>query len=353
MYTSTVTLTITLLSIGAINQMVTAQYNTCTGEDTCVDIQDCALFGPHFTEPAKWAVGLKEEFRKRVCARDRSKNLFKVCCLPKANSVRRRGLELLDLAHCGVYSDDKISFGQDAKLFQYPWMALLRSRTGGFFCGGTLINERYVLTAAHCLRDNDVAQVRLGEYDLNSTIDCDKHGECAASPQDIPVERIISHDMYSGRYKVNDIGLIRLARKASLNDMVQPICLPVTPGLRTDQTIYFVAGWGQTHNAVSSEKLQYTKLELMPNDECTRRWQQSVRHIKIVDSQMCAIGTDLADNCSGDSGGPLKSISVANSRFVQYGVVSFGLRTCGKQSAPGVYTRVESYIDWILNHLEE
>uniref|UniRef100_A0A1Y9H331 Peptidase S1 domain-containing protein n=1 Tax=Anopheles dirus TaxID=7168 RepID=A0A1Y9H331_9DIPT len=349
---STLTLTVMLL-VGATCQTVGAQYNTCAGEEACIDINDCDMFGPHFTEPAKWPMSLKDEFRKRVCERDRSRNLFKVCCLPKANSVRRRGIDLIDMEHCGAYTDDKISFGQDAKLFQFPWMALLRSKTGDFFCGGTLINERYVLTAAHCLKNNVVAHVRLGEYNLNSTIDCDKHGECAAAPQDIPVERIISHEKYSGRYKVNDIGLIRLARKVSLNDMVQPICLPVAPDFRTDQTFFFVAGWGQTHNAMFSQKLQFTKLELMPNDECSRRWQPSARHIKIVDSQMCAIGTDLSDNCPGDSGGPLKSISVSHSRFVQYGVVSFGLRTCGKQSAPGVYTRVESYVDWILGHLEE
>uniref|UniRef100_A0A182S7B6 Peptidase S1 domain-containing protein n=1 Tax=Anopheles maculatus TaxID=74869 RepID=A0A182S7B6_9DIPT len=173
------------------------------------------------------------------------------------------------------------------------------------------------------------------------------------APQDIPVERTFSHEDYSGRFKMNDIGLIRLARRAALNDNVLPICLPVSPALRTKQTIFFVVGWGQTQSALFSNKLQYTKLNLVQNDECQKQLRQKDKFVRIFDTQLCAIGADLSDNCSGDSGGPLKSISIQHSRYVQYGVVSFGLRTCGKQSAPGVYTKVESYIDWILSRMEE
>ncbi|XP_053667114.1 phenoloxidase-activating factor 3-like [Anopheles marshallii] len=339
-------------------QTVTAQFNTCPDGESCIHIHDCERFSPHHNQPAKWSTSLRDEFRRRVCERGRTdgKSVFKVCCddpVPLDEPANRRGLELLDLEHCGSYTDDKISFGQDAKLFQFPWMALLKSKAGHFFCGGTLINDRYVLTAAHCLVSNDVAFVRLGEYDLNSTIDCDKHGECAMAPQDIPVERTFSHEDYSGRYKMNDIGLIRLARRAELNDNVLPICLPVSPELGTKQTIYFVVGWGQTHNALFANRLQYTKLTLVQNDACQTQLRQKDKFVRITDGQLCAIGADLSDNCSGDSGGPLKSISMQHSRYVQYGVVSFGLRTCGKQSAPGVYTKVENYVDWILSRLEE
>lgn len=127
----------------------------------------------------------------------------------------------------------------------------------------------------------------------------------------------------------------------------------MTPAFLTKQTIFFVVGWGQTQNALFANKLQFTKLDLMANDECLKQLRPKDRFVRISDSQLCAIGSNLSDNCSGDSGGPLKSISIQNSRYVQYGVVSFGLRTCGKQSAPGVYTRVERYVDWILEQLED
>uniref|UniRef100_A0A182PAL6 Peptidase S1 domain-containing protein n=1 Tax=Anopheles epiroticus TaxID=199890 RepID=A0A182PAL6_9DIPT len=210
-------------AVDACSKINALKFNKCSEGEVCINIRECERFSPHHNEPAKWTMSLRDEFRRRICQREKSNgvNVYRVCCSPPAAKTQEganRGLELLDLENCGAYTDDKISFGQDAKLFQYPWMALLRSKAGSFFCGGTLINERYVLTAAHCLISNDVAFVRLGEYDLNSTIDCDKHGDCALAPQDIPVERIISHADYSGRYKVHDIGLIRLARRASLND---------------------------------------------------------------------------------------------------------------------------------------
>ncbi|XP_052871684.1 serine protease grass-like [Anopheles cruzii] len=195
--------------------------------------------------------------------------------------------------------------------------------------------------------------VRLGEYDLDKTIDCSTNGEeCAMPVQDIPVERIIMHDNYSNRHKRNDIALIRLSRKASLNDNVNPICLPVGPQMRTTVRNYVVAGWGTTHNSESSARLQFAVLTLMPNDKCLSRLRMEDRYVKLEESQLCAIGANMSDNCSGDSGGPLKTISVSG-QFVQYGVVSFGLNTCGKLSAPGVYTRVENFADWILDNLED
>uniref|UniRef100_A0A182SI45 Peptidase S1 domain-containing protein n=1 Tax=Anopheles maculatus TaxID=74869 RepID=A0A182SI45_9DIPT len=356
MQSSTIPLSVILL-IAAFCQIAAAQFNQCTGSDSCIVINECSRFGPHFNEPAKWSDSLRAEFRSRVCQREKTNNgnVYKVCCPQTVtyNSNRKRGLDVLDVEGCGAYSEDRIAFGQDAKLFQYPWMALLKPKVGNFVCGGTLINERYVLTAAHCLKNNDIAIVRLGEFDLSSDIDCDKRGElCAMPPQDIPVERTILHDNYSARRKVNDIGLIRLANEASYNDNVLPICLPVSPAMRTTQKTFFVAGWGGTESSIFSNKLQFTKLNLLPNNECLQQLLKVDPYTKLNDNQMCAIGTNLTDNCTGDSGGPLKSISI-NARYVQYGVVSFGLRTCGRQSAPGVYTKVENYIEWILDNLEE
>ncbi|XP_058064894.1 CLIP domain-containing serine protease HP8-like, partial [Anopheles bellator] len=332
------------------------EFNQCTGENKCINIRECAMFGPHFTEPAKWSNALKGEFRQRFCKREsiNGVNVFKVCCPPEPIMGRElHGMDLLNFTTCGANSEDRIAHGKYARLFQFPWMTLLENNKGNFPCGATLIAERYVLTAAHCVKDDDIVSVRLGEYDLDNATDCDKRGEeCAMPVQDIPIERIIKHDDYSNRYKRNDIALIRLSRKASLNDNVIPICLPIESRVRTIQTNYVVAGWGTTHDSVSSAKLQYAILTLMPNDKCLARLRLEDRYVRVEESQLCAIGANMSDNCSGDSGGPLKTISVSG-QYVQYGVVSFGLNTCGKLSAPGVYTRVENFIDWILENMEE
>uniref|UniRef100_A0A182ITB3 Uncharacterized protein n=1 Tax=Anopheles atroparvus TaxID=41427 RepID=A0A182ITB3_ANOAO len=347
-----------LLAIVAC-QSVSAMFNSCTNGDACIDIRQCDRFGPHHNEPSRWSTSLKHDFRSRVCQRESLSgvNTYKVCCPSPAvatpATVKKRRLELLDLEHCGDYSEDRIAFGNNAKLFQYPWMALLRSG-GEWICGGTLINERYVLTAAHCVKNKAFDYVRLGEFELNRTIDCDLRNEaCAAAPQNIPVEREIMHLDYSPRRKQNDIALLRLAYAASINDNVKPICLPVSPVMRTIMPTYYVAGWGATENSLISNKLQFTELNLTAKDECQSRISEEDKHVRIVDTQMCATGVKhLSENCIGDSGGPMKSVSVS-ARYVQYGVVSFGLKSCGKKAAPGVYTRVESFIDWILDSLEE
>ena len=85
--------------------------------------------------------------------------LYKVCCKRAATgnkNNRERGLATLDLEECGAYSADRMAYGQEARLFQFPWMALLMLNSVKFVCGGTLINRRYVLTAAHCLKNTHV-----------------------------------------------------------------------------------------------------------------------------------------------------------------------------------------------------
>uniref|UniRef100_A0A182WXI4 Peptidase S1 domain-containing protein n=1 Tax=Anopheles quadriannulatus TaxID=34691 RepID=A0A182WXI4_ANOQN len=326
------------LLIVACCQIVVAQFNQCKGGESCIDINECAHFGPHHTDPSKWSVSLKRDFRDKLCRRESNngKVLFKVCCQQEANSNnhRKRNLTLLDLEKCGPYIEEKIANGIDAILFQYPWMALLQDTELDFVCGGTI-------------------SVRLGEFDLKSDIDCDKRGErCALPPQDIAVERTIKHKDYSARHKVNDIALIRLASEASYNENVMPICLPVSPEMRTVKEVYYVSGWGFTENGTTSDVLQVGLLRELPNDVCQQLLRRKDDYVTVNSDQMCAIGANRTDNCAGDSGGPLKTIAV-NARFVQYGVVSYGLRTCGKETAPGVYTRVENYIDWILDELEE
>ncbi|XP_053672098.1 phenoloxidase-activating factor 3-like [Anopheles nili] len=309
---------------------------------SCVPVTDCPMFAPPLPE---WTLKTKMQFKKRVCER-LGNNRYTVCC-PK------QGLELLDLESCGPSSSYRIANGKKAKLFQFPWMALLKSKSGGFCCSGTLVSEQYVLTAAHCIKDCEPTMIRLGEFDLRNTTDCDSKGEvCAPPPQDIPIEEVINHPYYSNRRKENDIGLIRLSRKATKNDNVATICLPVSPMMRTTQSKYVVAGWGKTESMESSDMLLYSTFSLTPKDECQTALRVEDAYIKINDNQLCAMGDNRSDNCLGDSGGPLKTFGIS-ARMVQYGVVSYGLKTCGKQIAPGVYARVESYIDWILGEMTE
>ncbi|CAH1283068.1 unnamed protein product [Diabrotica balteata] len=137
-----------------------------------------------------------------------------------------RNLNLLP-PDCGYLDlSFKIRNGQNADLNEFPWMALLRYRTktgAEFKCGGTIINNRYILTAAHCLTrlEAPLLDVRVGEYNTSSRIDCikDQNGrtKCIKDPiQNLAIEEVIPHPEFNPNVIANDIGLLRVA-KMNLN----------------------------------------------------------------------------------------------------------------------------------------
>lgn len=100
-----------------------------------------------------------------------------------------------------------------------------------------------------------------------------------------------------------------------------------------------------------STELLKVSIPVIPNRECKILYR---RHSPISHKQICAGGVLGRDSCGGDSGGPLKYVTRVNgeSKYVQYGVVSYGPRHCGAEGQPGIYTNVVYYMDWILDHLK-
>jgi secreted trypsin-like serine protease len=130
-----------------------------------------------------------------------------------------------------------------------------------FGCGSSLINNRFVVTAAHCVTSEDIPRryqptlVRLGEWNTATDQDCDTSDgtpDCVDEPvQDIGIAKIIAHESYrkSDPNMHNDIALIRLRQPATFNFYVSPVCLPLTVTLRRKNPINSfatVAGWGYT-----------------------------------------------------------------------------------------------------------
>nr|CAD7428578.1 unnamed protein product [Timema monikensis] len=177
---------------------------------------------------------------------------------------------------CDVLSLERIRNGIVAEQGQFPWMTLLGYRLSDgklyFLCGGTLINRRYVLTAAHCLQPEGATLelVRLGELDTNTEQDCEEPypGEkiCADPVLDINIEKVVKHKSFNIPFLKNDIALLRLVSevpsytgksrptrnvcmKRFYNDFIRPICLPFGLNLNRDEAKkYQVAGWGKTEH---------------------------------------------------------------------------------------------------------
>ncbi|CAG0878652.1 unnamed protein product [Darwinula stevensoni] len=317
---------------------------------------------------------------------------------------------------CGIEINDRIVNGEDAPLGAWPWMALLFYQTpgGGLKpgCGGTVINKRYVITAAHCVSpgiigEYKLAYARLGEHKLSTNPDCKglKKQVCQPPAIDAEVQEIIYHPNFiqDGRKGAKfDIALLRLAKDIDLKTgSIAPICLPfdkeiVAPDgdLSFDNKTGWVTGWGKTSVSSiapiclpfdkeivapdgdlsfdnktgwvtgwgktsvtrpnnGSDVLQQLKVPIVPLTKCAAT--PVYKTVEFNEEHVCAGGEPNKDSCKGDSGGPLVVLrpQEGHAQYFLIGVVSFGTPYCGLIAAPGVYARVTHYLDWILEHVQE
>uniref|UniRef100_A0A3F2YQ77 Peptidase S1 domain-containing protein n=1 Tax=Anopheles albimanus TaxID=7167 RepID=A0A3F2YQ77_ANOAL len=280
-----------------------------------------------------------------------SKPTFDVEESEPANLVLPNQQESLDDCHSRFYelgksTADKPAYGIPSYLREFAHMAAIGwSQTDNstkWSCGGSLIWENFVLTAAHCAVDEsnmppDVT--RLGDIDLFNDSD-------DGYAQQIRILEIIRHPEYRFSARYHDIALLRLERKVALHETVAPACL------WDDDEIRFktleATGWGDTGFAQSRTPI-LLKVLLRPVDrEACNEHYQNIRGLRagLHDYQMCA-GHTLMDTCPGDSGGPLQVKLLHNTRITPFvvAVTSFG-SACGL-SVPGVYVRVAPYVQWI------
>jgi secreted trypsin-like serine protease len=135
---------------------------------------------------------------------------------------------------------------------------------------------------------------------------------------------------------------------------VRPICLPLDDASRSMGKTGLITGWGSTENGYSTnEVLLQVRLPILPGEVCRRAYRDQP-FVKLWHKQICAGGLKAEDSCTGDSGGPLQSVSMygGEARVVQQGIVSFGRRNCAVKGTPGVYTDVAHYVGWILDTIE-
>ncbi|XP_021250640.1 coagulation factor IX-like [Numida meleagris] len=238
------------------------------------------------------------------------------------------------------HSDPRITGGTLCHRGQCPWQVLIRDSRDIGFCGGSLINSRWVITAAHCLDLVSPHHVTIGDFDKYQR---------ELKEQKIGVERSWTHPHYDSNNYNGDIALLYLSSEVIFNEYAIPICLP-SPNLAAllaeEGQVGMVSGWGATHSRGSTLRfLMRVRLPIVSMDMC----QQSTKRL-ITDNMFCAgYGTEAADACKGDSGGPFAA-SYQNTWFL-LGIVSWG-DGCAERGKYGVYTRVSNYIPWIKETVE-
>uniref|UniRef100_A0A1A9W7B6 CLIP domain-containing serine protease n=1 Tax=Glossina brevipalpis TaxID=37001 RepID=A0A1A9W7B6_9MUSC len=274
------------------------------------------------------------------------------------SQLNTKGLNILNSLNCGDSNTNRVLGGEETNLNEFPWMALLRydSPSDEFKCGGALITNFYVLTAAHCVRTPDpIIGVRLGEHDLSKNVDCEERGDkvfCAPPVEDFGIKNILIHPKYSLRSRSNDIALLKLDRKVEFKIHIKPICLPVTQrSMEMDvNEKFFIGGWGVTEIGSHSSLLLKAFVNQYNHTVC-----QNAFKIPLNEKHLCAGDVKNGhDTCKGDSGGPLFQLAPYKrfKKYVQYGVVAAGGTACNfNYLLPSIYTNVVTFMPWITEHI--
>nr|AAT95361.1 trypsin IIb2 precursor [Sesamia nonagrioides] len=253
-----------------------------------------------------------------------------------------RVLALLALCFAAVAAvpsnPQRIVGGSVTTISQYPSIASLLYtwdfNTYSQRCGGIILNNRSILSAAHCTFGDPTNRwrIRIGSSWANS-------GGAVYI-----VGQIINHPQYNGITENNDICILRSATAFALNNNAFPASIAGANYYVGDNQAVWAAGWGDTYQGsnVGSEQLRHVQVVVINQITCRNAY--AVRQIAITDNMLCSGWPNGGrDQCQGDSGGPLYHNGVV------VGVCSFGFG-CAQAAFPGVNTRVSRYTAWIQSN---
>nr|XP_031360473.1 acrosin [Lonchura striata domestica] len=315
----------------------------------CVTVNDLIVIHASRDSPAAAAHG-------RGCASPKDPTLVHLICFLPVFKAATWHNHLSPRGSCGLRpltSDEergmtRVVGGKSAEAGAWPWLVSIQDTSvsgTGHLCGGSLINARWVLTAAHCFADSrNISTMRL-------LIGATQLTEPGPGAEVRLIKRLLVHKEYGSADQRNDIALLELNEPVQCSSYIQLACVPnATLNVAQLETCY-VAGWGATtaRSQKSSDVLQEAKVHLINVQICnSSEWYQGDIHTH----NLCAGYPEGGiDTCQGDSGGPLMCKDNSADFFWVVGVTSWG-RGCARAKRPGIYTSVQHFYDWILIQME-
>ncbi|XP_017036146.1 trypsin eta isoform X2 [Drosophila kikkawai] len=238
--------------------------------------------------------------------------------------------------------DPKIVGGEAVDITAVPYTVSIRltandrrSYGSGHLCGGVVISQRLVVTAAHCCYNSDTSKYRTaGEYFL--VMGSSNLRSSTANTQEYYVQQLIIHPDYNHKTLTNDIALMFINGYIPWNSPTVR-ALALNSGMVSTGTVCIISGWGVLYSGgYSSNSLQAASVPIVSYESCRSAYEI------VPISQVCAgYAKGGVDACQGDSGGPLN----CNNQLA--GIVSYG-SGCALAGYPGVYTNVSYYNGWIV-----